>query len=494
MALFRKLRGCALIGALSVFIFLLLLVGVEFALRALYRGSSIDPNSSTEWAGPDPAKKIVLLDPQPFITNADGLYVANPIEPRTNIDGFRTPDFDEPAEGRKSILFVGDSFTWGIAAQPIGQCFVDRVREAGYRTINLGISGTGPTQYLAEAERYVPQLKPDAVCVMFCAWNDFLVEAPIRPGLNRAFMTNTGILFAAQPDGTELTFEEALARQRNTIPFWVTPTTQPFLARTALGRYAAFLGNRASRWGQDEAQAIEKLRRIRDIATANGAPFFLFLLPVRPAYHSDDRTPEALAQRFGELDLLAPGDFGEADFEPLPDIHFNNTGHEKMAKFILPKLAEAGFPPHAVSPAWPADPLPARPTFAAFADWLSLDTEQRTGVTVLLNRLKDDSVDLLFRRPAQGDTSPGIQLRRLRRQDPAAGLDSPPVREVLLKSTPDPKYTSYAEILDGLQVTVYRQIAAKLPHEALHRFKVLAPERLLAIDTGYDPLEQLLKR
>lgn len=494
MALLRKLRSCLLVVALTTLVFVLLLVGAEFGVRALYRGSSIDPNSSAAWAGPDPAQKIVLLDPQPFITNSDGLYVANPIEPRTNIEGFRTPDFDEPAEGRKSILFLGDSFTWGVAAQPIGQCFVDRVRAAGYRTINLGISGTGPTQYLAEAERYLPQLKPDAVCVMFCAWNDFLVEAPIRPGLNRAFMTNTGILFAAQPDGTELTFDQALARQRSTIPWWVTPTTQPLLARTALGRYAAFLGNRASRWGQDEAQAIEKVRRIRDLATANGAKFMLFLLPVRPAYHSADRTPEALAQRFGDLDLLAPGDFAEADFEPLPDIHFNNAGHEKMANFILPRLAEAGFAPHPVTPAWPTDSLPARPTLAAFAEWLGLDAEQAKGVTVLLNRLKDDTVDLIFRRPAQGDTSPGIQLRRLRRQDPAAGLDSPALREVLLKSTPDPQYTSYAEILDGLQVTVYRQIAAKLPREALRRFKTLAPERLLAIDTGYNPLDKLLRR
>jgi lysophospholipase L1-like esterase len=495
MTVVQKARGCVLMLASTLAAFAVLLLLAEGALRWWYRGSAIDPASGQRWMVLYDPAPVVRLEPPPFVTNAEGLLVANPFTPRTNIDGYRTPDFEEPALGRKTILFIGDSFTWGESARPLDRAFVDLVRAEGYKTINLGISAIGPVQYLAQAERYVPQLKPDIVCVMFYGWNDFLVEAPIRPGLERAYMTSAGMLFATTEDGQQLSYEQALQRRNDAFPFWMTPTTAEFLSRAAIARAAAQWGTAGSRRGQDEAQAVEKIRKIREISEANGSRFMLFLLPIRPSFAGGDRSREALLRRFADLAPLAPPDFEEADYEPLPGEHFNNTGHARMAAYIAGELAAAGAPPVPGAPLWPPDALDSDPSLEELVNWLGMEAPQRTAVQTLLNHLKDDYVTVLFRRPHGGGTSPGIVLSRLRRElGPSAGLDTPEMREYLLAHTPDPAYRSYAEILDGSLTATYRQLAAGMNQEQLRTFKTLTPERLAQINTGHEPLEALLRR
>lgn len=495
MALAKKMRGCAVMLLSTVAVFLVLAALTEGALRLVYRGTAIDPGSGKQWLALYDGTPVKLLDPQPFVTNADGFLVANPLQPRTNIEGYRTPDFDEPANGRPTVLFLGDSFTWGETARPLNRAFVDLVRERGYKTINLGISAIGPVQYAAQAERFVPQLKPDAVCVMFYGWNDFLSEPRIRPGLQRAYMTNVGMLFATTEDGGQLSFDEAVARRARGFAWWMTPGVAAALGKTAIARAAAHWNVAASQRTHDEASALENVRRIREVTEANGAKFMLFLLPVRESFAGNDRTQDALSNTFAEFTPLAPEPFAEDFYEPLPGEHFNNAGHARMAEYVAGQLAAAGFAAKADVPAWPSDPLDADPAIAEFTAALGLTPEQEATVRSLIDHMNDDIVTVLFRIPISGGASPGIQLSRLRKEQGATlGLFSEAFRPYILDHTPDPAYKSYAEIIDGTLTATYRQIGAGLTREQLRIFKSIAPERLTEIATGHDPLGKLMRR
>jgi hypothetical protein len=66
---------------------------------------------------------------------------------RINPSGFRGPDFVPTGSTTTSVLFIGDSFTWGGAAMPIpGNCFVDIVAGRGYHVWNAGIPATPSTR------------------------------------------------------------------------------------------------------------------------------------------------------------------------------------------------------------------------------------------------------------------------------------------------------------------------------------------------------------
>lgn len=467
----------------------------EGGLRLFYRGTAIDPASGKPWHELQEPGPVKLLQPPPFVTDADGFLVAGPFEPRTNRAGYRTPEFDEPALGRPAVLFLGDSFTWGEAARPLNRAFVDLVREKGYRTINLGISATGPVQYLAQAERYLLQLAPSAVCVMLYPRNDFLAEPPLRPGLERAYMTNVGMLFATTPDGTQLTFDEAVARRAQGMGWWTAPGVANVLGGSAIGRAAAHWGQAWARRPEDMPAAIERLDRIQALAQSAGARFLLFVLPVRPELALPGVAQQAMLAQLADLAPLAPEPFDTTLYKPLPGEHFNNAGHARMAEFVAEQLVAAGLTPRPDVPPWPPCPLDADPTLDEFAAFLGLDDERKAAAGALLDAMNADIVTALFRQPVAGGASPGIALARLNRGRAAPiGLFSPEFYPQLLAQTPDAAYTAYAEIIDGLLTATFRQIAGSLTPDQLLLFKRIAPERLSEIETGQNPLAKALRR
>jgi len=491
----KWLRSCLVVLLITCVVFLLFVGVFEFGLRWLFRGTVIDPAGGKEWLALHERAAVALLDPPPFITDVHGFLVGDPLAPGTNSEGYRTPEFDEPPQGRARVLFLGDSFTWGVAAQPLGRAFVDLVRERGYQTINLGVSAIGPVQYAAQAERYLPQLKPDVVCVMFYGWNDFLKEPAIRPGLQRVYMTNVGMLFATTEEGAQISFEEAVARHERSFAWWMTPRVAGLLGRTAIGRAAAHWNAEAARRQMDKGAAVEQLQRIREVAQEHGARLFLFLLPVRPSFAGDDGGLAELEVLFEDFAPLAPAPFGEDDYEPLPGEHFNNAGHARMAGFVADALAAAGYAPQADVPAWPPDPLGDAPSVAAAAALLALKPEQVAELRGLLARLNEEMSLLLYRLPTSGAQSPGAYLAALRREhESRVGLFSDECRVYLAAHTPHDSIPSYAVVVEQILAAWYRRIAAILAPEQLRVFKQIPPERLLDIGAGEFLLEMRLRR
>lgn len=176
-------------------ILLVLLVIIEFTLRLLgYKPGDISPN----WINFEPVDSLIVYND--FIVNDKALLVANTRyyedkHEQVNDDGFRTPDFSS-LRPEKRIMLIGDSFVWGMTADPLDSCFADRLRnDTSLDFINLGIPAADPPQYTLLAKTYIPTLSPEQVIIFFFMGNDLMMRdrkpVPHKPFY---FYTNAGAI------------------------------------------------------------------------------------------------------------------------------------------------------------------------------------------------------------------------------------------------------------------------------------------------------------
>lgn len=286
---------------------------------------SMESNFQSRWAawfkylGTDP-NKLELLEPAPFITDEHGFWVANPSAIGVNSQGFRNPEFDEPPLGRKTILFLGASYTWGYSADPIEASFVDLVRNAGYRTQNLGIPASQSFLQADIGEHYIPLLKPDVVAYMFALDNRIFYQLKLQPNHPFYYVTTAGWLNGYRADGAPLSLEDA---HRYNLELVSAPRPSP---------------------SPEEAELITRdaINRIQAATDAVGATLLLFVIPINPDkdYHG---VVEQAMHRFSDLELLAPPGLDRSHYVFQPDPHFNNEGHRIYADFVIEQLAARGF-------------------------------------------------------------------------------------------------------------------------------------------------------
>jgi hypothetical protein len=300
-----------------------------------------------------------LVDKKMFHTDNEGVFKATP-ENRMhqyNSDGFRGREFKPVDEKALSVFFLGDSFTWGGAASPMTESFVDRTAASGYVTFNAGIPGTDLAQYAFLAEKYVPILKPDVVAVMFCMANDLNGPLPMVPNENLYYYTNRGFIYAYDKYGAHLSLEDADAQQRGVLHPRLTTTpgyesAQGFLMKTVLGTYLWVYMTRVMpslevRVPERGAHVGRHLERIRTAAENGNARFMLFLLPAHPDLKRADVGIEENIHRFEGFGPRYPKGLASSDYMPLPDGHYNNSGHRKYADFIVSTLEAEGLRPSA---------------------------------------------------------------------------------------------------------------------------------------------------
>jgi hypothetical protein len=107
----------------------------------------------------------------PVPHSASTVTTARTIHASHNSLGFR--DIEFKPDGRPVMLFVGDSFVWGVDAEA-NERFTDLLRERlpQYQTVNAGVSGYGTDQEYLWLNRIWPEIHPDVVVLFFCTDND----------------------------------------------------------------------------------------------------------------------------------------------------------------------------------------------------------------------------------------------------------------------------------------------------------------------------------
>ena len=302
-----------------------------------------------------------------WFTDEEGVWRANPDfswpPNHINSEGFRSGEFRVDRSGRPTVLFLGDSFTWGVAAWPETNSFADLVAEAGYTVYNTGIPGADPNQYAYLAEKYIPRLHPDFVAVMFFMGNDFVRPRPMLPGKNLHHITNAGWLYAFDNQGNFMDSPQEAYAYWKRHSNWMEAPDRPDLPnnpaktlflKTVIGSYCWFHVSPAlvwagrqlgyefpvtpGIWNKPGPHTQKSLDRIQRVCRQYGSRFLLFIIPVDPEMENENNSLAQNLDHLKEFSPLTPDFISPAIYNKKSCHHLNNLGHRLYADFILKNL------------------------------------------------------------------------------------------------------------------------------------------------------------
>lgn len=322
---------------------------IEVVLRLLgYPPGDLRPN----WLSFQPVDSLYVIPD--YYTNQHGLLVASDTfwegrDIAINSEGFRGKDYSQLDSTKKKVLFIGDSFTWGMSANPFfDSSFCDILaRETNFEIINTGIPAADPPQYAKVAELYVPRLRPDFVFVVFFMGNDLMKEDRIVTA-NKPFYywTNAGAILA-DIDGKHFNSAQEsynyLSNERYFLKYPVKWYEKVIAQSSLLSRLYA------GTYRIKEKIAYEKLRKktgltrkylsaIKETCATQNVPVRFVLIPEQK---EADVSIERYRTKYADL---LKGNQLEGDwllwpcskdyFRPNPDGHLDNQGHRVYADSI----------------------------------------------------------------------------------------------------------------------------------------------------------------
>lgn len=246
---------------------------------------------------------------------------ARTIHARHNSLGLR--DIEVERDGRPGMLFIGDSFVWGVDVEA-GERFTDllRSRIASHRIVNAGISGYGTDQEYLLLRRLWETIRPAVVVLVFCTDNDRLDNTS-----NLRYYGYRKPYFATASDGTLVLRGQPVPRSRQLYIKQDWLVRHLWLARLAV---AAFIEIRYPElFVPDPTERL--VSKMREFVEARGAKL-LVGLQLR-----DDRLVRHLqAERIPFVTF----DGAEA-YPKVYGAHWTPDGHKLVAERLLELLSGA---------------------------------------------------------------------------------------------------------------------------------------------------------
>lgn len=304
---------------------------------------------------------------QSFYMDSNGIYKANPEywrhQPAWNVnaEGFRGRAFvpDTLNDTALTVLFIGDSYTWGAHAKPPDSCFVDLIdRQQPFVCYNAGIPGTDPAQYLQVAKVYLPRLHPRFTVVILFLGND-LMETPriITPYENIYYQTSAGWLPVNYQGHHFATAQESYNFIKD--KFLPSSALQHLLLKTAAGTAVLSLPLRLkelSHWKKLKSSSVTRayLQQIQAVCRQHDSRLLIFLIPadadLQDEFYQDpmgyiNSRYAAVIDRVKDVIRVLP--FRKAHLYPLPDGHLNNAGHAFAAEIIKKEIVGIATTPSA---------------------------------------------------------------------------------------------------------------------------------------------------
>jgi lysophospholipase L1-like esterase len=245
---------------------------------------------------------------------------ARTIHVQHNSLGLRDIEFSLDAQ--PTILFLGDSFVWGLDAEA-DERFTDllRARVSGYKILAAGISGYGTDQEYLLLKRLWARVQPAVVVLIFCTQND--------RGDNSTNIRYEGYqkpYFATAPNGSLVLENQPVpkARLQYIKEDWLVQHV--WLARLVA---ASYVGVRYPQvFVPDPTERL--VNEIRDFVEANGAKFLVGI------QYND---PELI--RYLQANRIPFVGFDGAAFYPgaASGAHWTPEGHKLVAERVLGLLS-----------------------------------------------------------------------------------------------------------------------------------------------------------
>ena len=245
---------------------------------------------------------------------------ARTIHAQHNSLGFRDIEFKPGGRPVPVMLFVGDSFVWGVDAEA-NERFTDILRSklTGFQTVNAGVSGYGTDQEYLWLQRIWASVRPAVVVLFFCTDNDRLDNTS-----NVRYDRYRKPYFIAGADGALVLKGQPVPRSLQLMikDSWLV--LHVWLARVAALAYAEI-----SSPGFSLPDPTERLiSKIHDFVSAHDANLLVAL------QSTDERMVSHLKSEripFVTLD-------GAAAFGSQYGSHFTPEGHEFAARRLLDLL------------------------------------------------------------------------------------------------------------------------------------------------------------
>jgi hypothetical protein len=259
----------------------------------------------------------------PIPNSVSTVTTARTIHAQHNSLGFR--DIELEPDGRPAMLFIGDSFVWGVDAEA-NERFTDILRRElpQFSIVNAGVSGYGTDQEYLWLQRIWSSVRPAVVVLFFCTDNDRLDNSSsLRYGRYRKPYFDTG------EDGALVLNGQPVPRSLQPIikDSWLV--RHAWLARAAVLAYVE-ISSQEVRVPDPTERLVSK---IREFVGAHGARLLVAL------QSTDDRLISHLeAERIPFVALDGAAAYG-SQFGG----HFTPEGHEFAAR-RLRALLDATLP------------------------------------------------------------------------------------------------------------------------------------------------------
>lgn len=232
-------------------------------------------------------------------------------------------DIEFAPDARPTILFLGDSFVWGLDAE-VDERFTEllRTRISSHNIVAAGVSGYGTDQEYLLLQRLWPNIRPAAVVLIFCTQNDRQDNSSnIRyEGYQKPY-------FATASDGALVLRGQPVPASRLQAIREIWLVRHLWLARLV---NAVFLKVRHP--ALTVPDPTERLvSKLRDFVQANGGRFLVGL---------QYRDPELM--RHLQAEKIPFVSFDGAEFYPgaAAGTHWTPDGHKLVAERVLRLLSD----------------------------------------------------------------------------------------------------------------------------------------------------------
>lgn len=236
---------------------------------------------------------------------------------------------EEPSlDGKPNILFVGDSFVWGLDSE-VDERFSDllKSRMPDYKIYSAGVSGFGTDQEYLLLQRIWPKVKPAVVVLIFCAQND-------RDDNMRSlyYFNYYKPYFATQPDGSLQLMGQPVPRSHLMYfrDHWLVHNL--WLARLATNAYLRFKYPKVT--VPDPSEKL--IGKMRDFVEGNGGKFMVGI-----QWH-DERLDRHLTANRIPFVSLDGADFIKPSPQNVWGPHWTPEGQKDVADRIYGMLAANG--------------------------------------------------------------------------------------------------------------------------------------------------------
>ena len=256
----------------------------------------------------------------PVPNSSSVVTTARTIHAQHNSLGFRDVEFVRGA--RPAMLFIGDSFVWGVDAEA-DERFTDllRSRISNYTIVNAGVSGFGTDQEYLLLQRIWPTFRPAVVVLIFCTANDRLDN-----GTNVRYDGYQKPYFATAADGTLMLRGQPVPKSRQLYIKQDWLVRHLWLARVVAFAYVEIRHPQV--YVSDPTERI--VSKIREFVEAHGARLIVDL------QLSDDKLIQHL--RAERIPFVAFN--GAEAYSDLYGAHWTPAGHRLVAERLLGLLSE----------------------------------------------------------------------------------------------------------------------------------------------------------